>query len=248
VSTPYFHLRAFWGGFDLSYGTPEYTGSSLVSAGTSAVAGSGVGVRRAVLSWTQTAPGTIVDDARETHFDFMNITGGSPDDTWTTTDFTDLETLILAWHAAVKVYMDQTMVLQTIKWYRIGTGVIPPNPPERILSPADACTSASIVLPPQNAMSITFKTARRRQWGRSYLPGITTAALGTRGALSSSVVDVIGGATNTMVAGAAAKQFYQGVLSGVAGSFFATEQVQVDDVADVIRSRRWKNTTHRYDS
>lgn len=243
----YFHMRAFWGAFDVSFGTPEYTGSALVSAGTSAVAGSGAGVRRAQLRFTRTPPGTFTDDVAEMHFDFMNITGGTPDDTWTTTDYTDLEGYLATWFASVEGRMHTSHVWQEIRWYRVGTGVTPPNPAERVTLTGSGGTSSSVMLPPQNAASITLKTARRRQWGRTYFPGLTTSDVTGNGQLGSGTVDDLANATDALATSAATKQFYLGVLSGVAGSFFAAETIQVDDIADIIRRRRWRNATYRKD-
>lgn len=247
MSTPYFHMRAFWGAFDVSYGIPAYSGSALVSAGSSAAAGSGVGVRRAQLRFIRTAPGTFTDDVAEMHFDFMNITGGTPDDTWTTTDYTDLETLISAWFTAVAGRMHTSHTFQEVRWYRVGTGVHPPNPAERVTPMGAGGTASGTMLPPQIAASITLKTSARKQWGRTYFPGLASASIIGNGAIGTGTVDDLAGATDTLAAGAASKQFYMGVLSGVAGSFFAAEVIQVDDVYDVIRSRRWRNATYRKD-
>lgn len=244
----YFHLRMFWGAFDTTYSTPEYSGSALVSGGPSAVAGSGVGVRRAVIDFSQTAPGTVVDDKRQIHWDFLNLTGGAPDDTWTSGDYSTLETILEAWLTGIQAYITQEGTWTAIKWYRVGTGVVPPNPAERTTVISSQGTGASLTMPPQTALSITLKTARRKNWGRTYLPGVTSVGLGGRGAITASVVDTIGAASNTMVNAAIAADFHPGVLSKVAGSFFTLEQLQIDDVWDVIRSRRWKNATHKYDA
>lgn len=238
-------MRVFWGAFDTTYSTPEYSGAAIASGGTSAEAGSGVGVRRALLVFDRDPPGTVTDDVAEMHFDFMNITGGDPDDTWTTTDFTTLETAITAWHTAMDPLITTAQTLREIRWYRVGTGVFPPNPAARVTPIGATGSSSAVLLPPQCAISITQKTARRKQWGRSYVPGCTTNALGAQGSMPNTVVDQVATATGNLVAAAASHEFYAGVLSGVAGSFFATEHVQVDNVWDVIRRRRWRNVTYR---
>jgi hypothetical protein len=245
MSAPdYFHFRAFWGAFDVTYTTPEYTGSALVSAGTSAAPGSGVGVRRAQLRFARTPPSTFDDDLAEMHFDFMNITGGDPDDTWTDTDFSDLEGYLSTWFTAVAGRMHTSHTFQEIRWYRIGTGVTPPNPAERVTAMGAGGTASSSMLPPQNAASITLKTARRKQWGRTYFPGLTSSSHTSAGQLGTGTVDDLAAATDALAVSAKTKQFYLGVVSDVAGSFFAAEQVQVDDVSDIIRSRRWRNKTY----
>lgn len=241
----YFHLRMFWGAFDTTYSTPEYSGSSLLSGGTSAAVGSGVGVRRAVLVISRTAPGSFTDDVAEMHFDFLNITAGVPDDTWTTTDYTTLETNIAAWWTSLHSRVHTSHVLREIRWYRVGTGVAPPNPAERVTLIGDAGTSTSTMVPPQNALTVTLRTARRKQWGRTYLPGLTTGAYLGNGAVGTGTVDALANATATLLTTSASSDFHMGVLSGVAGSFFTAEAIVVDDVGDVIRHRRWRNPTYR---
>lgn len=235
-----FHMRIFWGAFDVSYSTPEYSGSALVSGGSSAAAGSGVGVRRASLRFTRMGLGGIADDDADMHFDFMNITSGSPDDTWTTTDFTDLEAALSTWWTAAKVWVAGDTVLDQIRWYRVGTGVVPPNPAERVTTIGVGGSATGTKLPPQIASSLTLQTARRRNWGRTYLPSLTTAALDSDGSFKSTFVDDEANALNTLAGTAATKQFYLGVTSNRAGSFFAAESIRVDDIADVIRRRRFK--------
>ena len=238
-------MRIFWGAFDVSYNTPEYTGAALVSGGPSAAPAVGVGVRRASLRFSRLGPGAVADDDADMHFDFLNITGGSPDDTWTTTDYTDLETLIEAWWATTKAHISNQTELAEIRWYRVGTGVVPPNYAQRVTTVGVAGSSSSPMCPPQVACSITMRTARRRNWGRTYIPSISSAALDTQGQLTSTVVDDLAGAAATLLAGAATKQFYGGVTSLIAGSFFATEHVEVDSILDVIRRRRWKRGAYR---
>jgi hypothetical protein len=245
MAAPYFHLRAFWGAFDLSYGTPQYTGAAIVSAGSSAAAGSGVGVRRAELVFDRVPPGAISDDVAAMHFDFLNLTGGAPDDTWTAADFTTVEAAINTWWASTKPMVHESHTLREIRWYRVGTGVVPPNPAARVTAVGFAGTSSSQMLPPQIAISLTMKTARRLQWGRTYLPGITASDIAGRGILQTSVIQALADAVDVLITTTASSDFHAGVLSGVAGSFFTTESIQVDNIADVIRRRRWRNPTAR---
>jgi hypothetical protein len=245
MAAPYFHLRAFWGAFDLSYGTPQYTGAAIVSAGSSAASGSGVGVRRAELVFDRLPPGLISDDVAAMHFDFLNLTAGAPDDTWTAADFASVESSIGFWWGAVKALVHESHTLREIRWYRVGTGVVPPNPAARVTPVGFAGTSSSQMLPPQIAVSLTMKTARRLQWGRTYLPGLTTASIGGRGILESASITALANALDTLITSTASNDFHAGVLSKVAGSFFTTESIQVDNIADVIRRRRWRNPTQR---
>ncbi len=241
---PAFRLRAFWGGFDLSYGTPEYSGATLVSAGASAVAGSGVGVRRCIVRTARVAPAGIADDA-DMHFDFMNLTGGAPDDTWTAADFTTLEGHLNTFLASANGVMSTSYTVHELRWYRVGTGIVPPNPAERVTSVNHVGLLSTTQLPPQVACSMTLRTARRKQWGRTYLPGLAVGAMASDGTLANASVDLLATAMQTLGDAAATDDFRWGVLSAIAGSFFVAERVEVDSTLDVIRRRRWQTTRRR---
>lgn len=247
----YFHLRMFWGAFDTTYVTPGYTGAALVSGGASAAAGSGVGVRRCNLVFSRVPPGAVADDVCVMHFDFINFTGGVPDDTWTSGDYTTMNNHVYDYWTAIKSTMSNKYTLQEFRWYRVGTGVVPPNPPENInpVGTGGGGTGASSlqVLPPQVACSLTLKTAQRKQWGRTYIPGLLDTSLASSGTFTSTFVNAQANALHTLVTDAQSDDFAMGVLSKVAGSFFLVEQIQVDDIADVIRRRRWKTPTLRVD-
>jgi hypothetical protein len=115
---------------------------------------------------------------------------------------------------------------------------------------------ASAMLPPQIALSVTLKTTVRRSWGRFYLPTIGIAG-NLAGRPTSAVVD------STAVAWRDAFNACQaaGLSPGVLGSyetgtiiptvkerhprFLGLRVVQVDNVFDVIRRRRFDITTQR---
>lgn len=245
AGSAYFHMRAFWGAWDTTVSLSSYSGTALKSAGTSAVSGSGVGVRRAQLRFLRTAPGTFTDDVADMHFDFMNITSGDPDDTWTTTDYTDLEGYLSTWFTSIAGRMSTTHTWQEIRWYRVGTGITPPNPAERVTLTGAGGTASGAMSAPQNACSITIRNAAPRHWGRTYFPGLPAGAWTGAGQLGSGTVDDLCGATDALAVSAKTKEFYLGTLCPSLGSFLSAEQIQVDDVSDVIRSRRWRNVTYR---
>jgi hypothetical protein len=247
MATGFARLRINWGGLDVTLAqqeTPSYSPSQIVSGGDSAQIGDGVGVRRATL---------VIDradfhggaDAAAMHFDWLNTTGGAPDDTWTAADFITMEGHLTTWFAAVANRVPNGYKLTQINWHRVGSGVPHPNPAERafdLTSPIPA-SAAGQYLPPQAACSITFRTAVRRSWGRTYLPfnGATNSAQ----TILTSVVDGLATATHALVTGAAANDFLLVVVSETLHSALAVERIEVDDNIDVIRRRRWKQSTYR---
>jgi hypothetical protein len=93
--------------------------------------------------------------------------------------------------------------------------------------------------------SISFHVGPRRSWGRTYLPHLGAGDLQTTGGLlSTTAVDAIANATNTLVTSAAAADFYL-VVSTAARGLLTVEQIAVDNIYDIIRRRRWEHPTYR---
>lgn len=247
VLADYVRFRWLWGAVDWQSGsespyTSAQTGANL---GTSAAAGVGVGVRRAVLHFNRATMVANADDS-ECHFDFLNITGGDPDDTWTPTDYTTLEGYLATWWGSIKNTVKSSVKLDHISWYRHGPGINPPNPAERVTTVNVAGTGVADTMPPQVAQTTTFRTGVRRSWGRTYLPAMTIgAADGGTGKCAVSVVDELANAAGALLASAVAHDFPLVVTSKHLNAVLNVEAVEVDDLFDVIRRRRWKQTTYR---
>jgi len=234
-----------WGTFDWQHGSDHpYAPADTASGGTDAV--TGVAVRRVVLVFDRTGQIAGADPA-VMHFDFLNITGGNPDDTWTAGDYTTIETALGAWWTTTKPYVQSNIKLDSYRWYPIGEGVSPPNPAERVTTVASAGTGSGTVAPPQVACSLTFRTSVRRSWGRTYLPlgGLSATNMAAGGQFTSSAVDVLAGALNTLVTSCASSDFYLVVTSKVLHAALTVEKVEVDSNLDVIRRRRWKASTYK---
>lgn len=63
--------------------------------------------------------------------------------------------------------------------------------------------------------------------------------------LGAGKVDQLAGYANTLLTTAAAADFHQVVTSMHLSASLNVENVEVDDILDVIRSRRWKHTLYR---
>lgn len=181
------------------------------------------------------------------HFDFLNTTGGTPDDTWTSGDYTTMEGHLEDFFDTVKVVWHPGFKLTDFNWYRVGSGITPPNPAERMAHLASPIvgTGSTALMPPQVASTITFRTASRRSWGRTYLPLGGAALTSSAVMLDSTVVDLLAGAADTLVTDAASDDFALVVVSATKQAALNVEQVEVDDNVDIIRRRRWKSSTYR---
>ena len=247
VVAAYERFRALWGLIDWQGGTgnPYSTAQTKPTMGTSAAAGAGVGVRRCVLHVDRQGQIAGEDDA-EFHFDFLNITGGSPDDTWTSGDYTTLEGYLDTFWTAVKGYVSTGAKLAGYHWYRHGPGIVAPNPAERVVTRSVAGTSSVNGMAPQCAATITFETAVRRSWGRTYLPALTQAAIGgAEGLFSHAFADNVANAAGALLSSAAGSDFPMVVTSVHLSAVLGIEHIQVDDLVDIQRRRRWDHPTYR---
>jgi hypothetical protein len=246
MATTLTRVRFFWGALDIAHesGTfPAYSPTQYVSLGPSAADAAGIGVRRATLIFDRTLA-VPADDDINMHFDFLNMTSNAPDDTWTSTDYGQIEARLLTWWTAVKTAAAATTRLYRISWHQLGPGIGKPNPAERILDIATpvAGTSSSVGGPPQIASTISLRTGFRRNWGRTYFPIVLTS---TTGRVTTTQADLLVASTVTLLQGTKTDDFMPVVYSARLGSALGVETVSVDDVADTVRRRRWKKQAYR---
>lgn len=239
-------IRFFWGALsaDLVGSSPSYAyPTQYATLGADASPAGGIGVRRATLVLDRSAGVNPTDDVALMHFDFLNITGGSPDDTWITSDFTTLEGFLTTWWGSVRPLVPSWYRFSRVLWHRVGPGIPMPNPAVRILDIASPTLgTGGTSLPPQAACSITFRTGVRKSWGRTYLPYGGTLS---DGRLQPTNADTIANATNTMFTSSTGADFHPVVVSTPLNSALGIDTVETDDVVDIIRRRRFKHTTYR---
>lgn len=131
--------------------------------------------------------------------------------------------------------------------HRVYVSTNPPSTPGPAVYTRDANivgTGSGFRLPPQVATTITMVVENRRRWGRFYIGGLASTIVTTDGRL--------GTATRNRIANTAALEF-SGLGPDWVLSVFGTPspntlpvtEVRVDDVFDVIRSRRYDVTTAR---
>lgn len=167
-----------------------------------------------------------------------------------------VETVLNAWWTTCKPKVSADWTLKEYQWRDFGaslpissrTGLSLPTPTWRITTVGVAATGVGTRLPDQVAATVTFKTSSRKHWGRIYMPGLITGDIGTQGKLTAATyVDVVAGAFDTMRTSLLALGLstrpviwsakYRAVLEII--------QTQMDDVPDVIRSRRAKFPTYK---
>jgi len=195
------------------------------------------------------------EDVRVNTHHFLKVSGGAAVDTWAAADFIALETAYDTFWAAMKDTLPPAYVLSALKWYRAGPADVPPQEPVRAVDRSVAGTSIYASVPPQCCASVTEKTSAGNAWGRFFFPapGANSAYYGPTGRLITAYQTQLANAVDAWYETALAASLLPVVYSTAkpvratasGGSLAATsaraltiDQLQVDDVPDVIRSRR----------
>lgn len=180
-------------------------------------------------------------------FDFVNITSGEVDTSWTSGDFSAVEARLRTFYAAMTTYIPSTVSLKEFRWSILPNPAGVENPAVRVAPPATALTftgSTSSQLPPQVALTITKVVPPRRHWGRIYL-GPLTVATTTAGHFGTAITDAAATAHQALVAGCQADDTPMVVWAHATGVALTVEGTRVDDVPDIIRSRRFGAPIYR---
>lgn len=229
-------------------------------------------LRRLEVRWTRTPTVGVVQDPAICTFHLLNLTGGSPDASWTDADYLAVEARFDTWWTANlnDFYRPETKLAEYV-WRADGPAFRPfgddLSPTLRITTKAIAGTygGTSEQLPPQCACSVTEvipatfmaygvgvpgstpgtgRTQLRNRWGRFYLPPPTAQFLND-GRWGQSFTDQVADDTKTLYDGLVTDQFIPVVYSPTTGSSWSVEEVHVDDIVDVIRSRRFDTPLRR---
>jgi hypothetical protein len=227
-------------------------------------------VQRFQLEW-EPVGGTLVDeDVRVCTFHSIKLVGGAPSASWDPADFISLDNAFTTWWTAMKVWCPPSIKWSAIKAYRAGPNVLPPQIPTYESTKSVPGTSASVTsMPPQVALSVTEKAGGKKNWGRFYFPALSTGGAGggvstVDGRPATVVTTALADATDALYEAAriALVPFviYHKKLEAnrPTGSppapsslperpaeAVTVESIQVDDVFDIIRRRRWESVTLR---
>lgn len=155
--------------------------------------------------------------------DLTNITG-------------DVQTLV----TALLTKMGTVATPAYVKVIRMDSGHPTPNAPVSQVTLTGTAAGAK-TCPPQTAASVSLHTANRRRWGRFYVPCLDDAGTTNAGRLSSTLVTSLRDSYTNFASAAAGHNFYPVVFAHQAtnGACYSVQLVKVDDIADVIRRRRY---------
>lgn len=230
-----------------------------------------VELRKLVLKWSRGPSGGTVEDADFITLHFAKLTGGVADANWLTADYTAVEARIDTLMTTLKTYLPSFSTFVEMRWFKDGPTQSPAdgapgpaNPAVRVTARALAMTGALPVLPPQTSCSVTFKTALRKRWGRVFLPAfvVTAAAavLTSEGRVATTTQAAMRGIFVTFFNGCRADAHLPVVWSRERSAHLDSKgneiphhdptayeitAVQVDNLYDVVRSRRYSGPTSR---
>jgi len=214
--------------------------------------------RRMVVRWSRGSAGVGAEDDAVCTFDLVNITNSEVDPSWTQGDYGTVMGPVNTFLSQVANQQASSYNAHQVDFYRMQFAspmtplrrFVPSGPPEFTQTTNHPGLAVGDPLPPQNAFSVTEKTAIPRHWGRFYLPGYTESeSIGSLGRWNPGIVDGTVSATQGMYAALAGAQFFPVVVSTqvdnvLAGSLIGVTNIKADDVVDIIRRRRLRAPTH----
>lgn len=206
----------------------------------------------------------IPQDVAQCTFHFLNLTEGDPDDTWTTEDYETVELLFDTFWQNINIVFFTDIVLKELSWRADGPAFKPHGssvaPVLRTVERDDPGEATGASLPPQVAMSVTEVTAAkftvtdvegdpgthlRNRWGRFYLPPPTSNALNEMRISDAACAQVADG-TEIFYEAAVDAELIPVMYSPTTGSSWSIDAIHVDDIFDVIRSRRFDGPLSRH--
>lgn len=225
-------------------------------------------LRKMVATYNRLGGGTQ-DIAVTTHH-FLNLTADAPDASWLAADYTQVEDAFTVFWNAIKGLYTVDMVLGELRWYADGPAF---KPRGTTVSPMLRATTKNLagtvaestgMCPPQTAITVTEVTAARystvaregrpsqlrHRWGRFYLPApaitVLGAGPGVAGRLTAAAQTTIANAAQTFYnACRAGNQLVPVMYSPTNGNSYTVDELHVDDILDVVRSRRYENPLSR---
>jgi hypothetical protein len=223
---------------------------------------SGYELRKVTTLYDRTDDAGFDQDYAMTTLHLLNLTGGDPDATWTTSDYTTVEGFLDAFWTTLKPKYQAKVVLSGYRWNADGPTFKPHgsslSPTLRNTARNVPGTSVNQMLPPQSAVTVTevtdakytvldvegVGTQLRNRWGRFYLPSPDNLQC-SAGRVVPAFCTLVSGAVKTLYDACVGAQFIPVMYSPTTGNAWSVKEIHVDDIFDVIRSRRYVTPTTR---
>lgn len=201
---------------------------------------------RVQISWLRT-PLNKEEDVAVVTMHFQSTTGGL-------LDAGPMNSVEAAWGTfwgQMQAYGAPYLLPKEFRWY--DQQVWPTKSPLLRVTPWNGSpgVATGAILPPQCACSVTLQTSARPRWGRFYLPWSSSASLDSgSGRINTSHVDQVANTCEAFLATCKTSGAIPVVWSPKggkgpppfsAGEVLPVTTVRVDDIVDIIRSRRWQD-------
>lgn len=232
------------------------------------VTGTGFELRKVIMKFTRAPSGGVVEDADYIGWNIGKVSGASFDSNWTPANYTSVEDALKTWWQAIRGNWRGFTIADSFRWYLAGPawqptgGPDPSNPPVRVTAYGFAGTSSGgPVMSPQTAITVTKIVSVRKRWGRIYLPGgMLTSVADNDGRIASATQTALLSAAvafaNTCraaglrpVVWSRGKDAYTTIKGNAIPAHpptaYEITDLQVDNLFDVIRSRRYSTPTVR---
>lgn len=151
---------------------------------------------------------------------------------------TDFAARLDTFFAGATTYMSSKVVVKQYRFYKLPDSFgLDMGPPVKVVDTSHPGKSSATPLPNQIACSITFKTDRRKTWGRFYLPGLVVDDLSSVGLLTNAMVGTLAQTAHALTSRSGNGGCLT-VWSRKEWTHHDPQVIQVDNIPDVIRRRR----------
>jgi len=220
-------------------------------------------LRELVAHFSRTPATGVVQDDDLCTFHFLNLTAGEPDATWTTTDYTQVETAFDTMWTALKAFYNSETKLSEYYWRADGPAFKPHGSslsgPLRITPKSVPGTMSDPMLPPQVSIAVTEvteahytaygvgvpgsvpgtgRTQTRNRWGRVYWPAVGSDSLSS-GRIKTVTCTGFANAMQAFYNDCVGNDIIPVMYSPTTGNAWSITEIRVDDIFDVMRSRRY---------
>lgn len=190
------------------------------------------------------------EDAMVCTFDLLLASFEADDGGWSSTEYDAADARFVTFLTTLAGMQPGFVRAVELRWYRQtfkplaqGGGIEKVGAPVRVTPLSITGGASGAGLPGQVALSVTERTPLARHWGRFYLPGFSTGALTSSGRWASATYNNILAATDTLYTGLHGDSMFpvvpvSSIDNAPAAALLGVTAIQIDDVPDVIRSRR----------
>lgn len=180
------------------------------------------------------SPGAAADDVEVTTTHWRWSGSGDPG----AADFAAIEARNDAFWTAIAAHRSDVITGGEYRWYPAVTSG-QPGQALRVTPSSAIAGVTNNTLPPQVAQTITQITDVRRRWGRFYVGGLIPGDNSGFGRMTSAAVAALADAGEDLFRSGATPDWEPQVFGAPEPNSLPIRAIRVDDVYDVIRSRRY---------